>query len=226
MKKVPMTLNSDKHEFVNFREVRMAGIAPGRLYRSSHPAVLSETDFILSKLAEEAGIAAVLNLADNETELAIKAERIMWYYRLFKRGCITALGMGFDFLSGRFSSKLQKGFKFMLEHNGPYLIHCFHGIDRTGFMVMLLEMLMGADKDEMTNDYMMSFFGRPDFENGSEHYQNEKNNFSKVLNTIYTTGKTSEEDDLSKAAENYLLKKTGLTSDEITLLKLTLSKNK
>ncbi|MDR2193740.1 MAG: hypothetical protein LBP19_04640 [Treponema sp.] len=63
-----MTAYSNKREFVNFREVCTAGIASKRLYRSSHPATLSETDFIMAKLAEEAGIAAVLNLVDNEIE--------------------------------------------------------------------------------------------------------------------------------------------------------------
>ena len=54
---------------------------------------------------------------------------------------------------------------------------------------MLLEMLMGADRDEMINDYMMSFSGQPGFENGSERYQSEKNNFNRVLNTISLVSK-------------------------------------
>jgi predicted protein tyrosine phosphatase len=219
-----MTSNSNRCEFVNFREVFTAEIASKRLYRSSHPAILSETDFIMAKLAEEAQIASVLNLVDNEMELAIKADRVPWYHCLFKRGCIIALDMGFDCLSDWFSVKLKIGFKFMLEHSAPYLIHCFQGIDRTGFMIMLLEMLMGADKDEMVNDYMMSFLCQAGFENGSERYQNEKNNFCRVLQKIYNIGKISKADDFAKSAKNYLLQKIGLTLDEINLLKLTLSK--
>jgi hypothetical protein len=133
--------------------------------------------------------------------------------------------MGFDCLSDHFSFKLKKGFRFMLEHNAPYLIHCFQGIDRTGFMVMILEMLMGAGKEEIVNEYMMSFLGQPDFKNGSKSYKNEKNNFCRVLDIIYNIGKISEEDDLAKVAKNYLSKKIGLTLDEINLLKLMLSKN-
>jgi protein tyrosine/serine phosphatase len=220
-----MASYSDKHEFVNFREVCTTGIASKRLYRSSHPVILSETDFIMAKLAEEAGIATVLNLVDNEKEVAIKAARVPWYHCLFKRGCIIALNMGFDCLSDHFSVKLKKGFRFMLEHNAPYLIHCFHGIDRTGFMVMILEMLMGAGKEEIVNEYMMSFLGQPDFKNGSVHYKNEKNNFCRVLNIIYNIGKISEEDDLAEATKNYFLKKIGLTLDEINRLKFILSRN-
>ena len=216
-------MTSYKCEYINFREACTTGIASKRLYRSSHPATLSETDFILAELAEEAGIAAVLNLADNEIELDIKADRVPWYHCLFKKGYIIALKMSFDYLSDQFNVKLQKGFKFMLEHNGPYLIHCSKGIDRTGFVVMLLKMLMGADREEMVNHYMMSFSGLPGFENGSEHYQNEKNNFNRLLNTIYTIGKNSKEYDLVKAIENYLSINIGLTLNEIDLLKLMLS---
>jgi protein tyrosine/serine phosphatase len=218
------TSYSYKHEFVNFREVCTGMIAPRRLYRSSHPATLSETDFTLAKLAEDAGIAAVINLNDNEIELAVKADRVTWYHYIFKRGCVIALNMGFDCLSDQFNIKLQNGFKFMLEHNGPYLIHCLQGIDRTGFMIMILEMLMAANKNEIINDYMASFLDRPDFEKGSERYQNEKKNFCRVLNKIYAIGKISEDDDLAKAVENYLSKKIGLTLDEINRLKLTLSR--
>jgi protein tyrosine/serine phosphatase len=220
-----MTSHSYKHEFVNFREVCTAGIAPKRLYRSSHPAAHSETDFILAKLAEEAGIASVINLSDNEIELAIKASRIMWYYRLFKRGCIIALDMGFDYLSDLFKAKLHKGFKFMLDHNGPYLIHCLQGIDRTGFMVMILEMLMGSNKNEIINDYMISFLGRQGLEKGSEYYKNEKNNFEKVLKGISGFGIISEKNDFVMAAENYLTKEMGMTASDINNLKITLSKN-
>jgi hypothetical protein len=90
---------------------------------------------------------------------------------------------------------------------------------------MLLEMLMGADKDEMANDYMMSFLGRPGFENGSDTYKNKRDNFMRTLNTIYTVGKTSLKDDLAKAAENYLARIINLSLDEINLLKLTLSED-
>jgi hypothetical protein len=221
-----MTLTSNKSEFVNFREVCTTGIASKRLYRSSHPAILSETDFVMAGLAEEAGIATVLNLVDNEIELAIKADCVPWYQCLFKRDCIIALDIGFDCPTEHFGVKLQKGFKFMLEHSAPYLIHCFKGIDRTGFMVMILEGLMGAGKEEMVNDYMMSFLDQSDFKNGSDRYKKEKNNFCEVINKIYNIGKISKANNFAKAVEIYLLKNIGLTLDEINLLKLTLSQNK
>jgi protein tyrosine/serine phosphatase len=200
------TSRSYKHEFINFREVCIGGIAPKRLYRSSHPATFSETNSALAKLAEKAEIAAVLNLDDRETELLIKADRIPWYRHLFEKGCVIALDMDFNYKSDQFSLKLYKGLKFILEHKGPYLIHCLQGIDRTGFMVMILEMVMGANRNEIINEYMISFLEKPGFEKGSEQYRVEKNNFVKILIEINNFAEISREDDLVNAAENYFIK--------------------
>ncbi|MDR0998655.1 MAG: tyrosine-protein phosphatase [Treponema sp.] len=35
-----------------------------------------------------------------------------------------------------------------MEHEPPYLIHCEAGIDRTGFLSMLLEAFIGTKFDE------------------------------------------------------------------------------
>jgi protein tyrosine/serine phosphatase len=220
-----ITLYSYKHEFANFREVCTGMIASKRLYRSSHPVTLSETDLVLAKLAEDAGIESVINLDDNEIQLAIKADRIPWYHCLFKKGCIIALNMDFDYTSNQFNMKLHNGFKFMLEHNGPYLIHCLQGIDGTGSMVMVLEMLMSADENEMINDYMMSFLGRQGFEKGSEHYKNEKNNFKRVLKEISGFEIISGKSNYVGTAEKYFIKEIGLDESEINLLKSILSAN-
>jgi hypothetical protein len=72
---------------------------------------------------------------------------------------------------------------------------------------------------------MLSFSRRPGFEKDSKRYRIEKNNFVRVLNTIYTIGKKSERDHFVDAAKNYLLKNIGLTHEEIHLLELALSKH-
>jgi protein tyrosine/serine phosphatase len=135
------------------------------------------------------------------------------------KGHIIALGMDFNYKSKQFSLKLQKGFKFMLEHDGPYLIHCLQGIDRTGFMVMILEMLMCATNDEIVNEYMISFLGRRGFENGSKRYQNEKNNFIKVFKEISSFKVISTKIDFVRAVEYYLINEIGMTESDINNLK-------
>ena len=52
---------------------------------------------------------------------------------------------------------MKAALQFMISHRGPYLIHCFAGIDRTGFVLALLEVLMGASLKEITNNYLSAF---------------------------------------------------------------------
>ena len=45
----------------------------------------------------------------------------------------------------------------MTEHEGPYLVHCTEGKDRTGFVCLLLEALCGASYGEIVEDYMITY---------------------------------------------------------------------
>ncbi|MBR6236999.1 MAG: tyrosine-protein phosphatase [Firmicutes bacterium] len=45
----------------------------------------------------------------------------------------------------------------MAEKDGPYLVHCTEGKDRTGFVCMLIEMLCGASYQEIVDDYMITY---------------------------------------------------------------------
>ena len=214
----------DKIISANFREVCMGAIAPEWLYRSAHPIICDERDFIMAEFAETAKIAAVLNLADDERVLKQKTVLVPWYNKLFQKGCIIGLNMGFDFRSDQFSGKLNKGIKFIISHKGPYLFHCLQGIDRTGFFVMVLEMLMGADREEIVGDYMKSFFGRPEFEKKSVYYKREYSNFINVLRTL-NGGKSVKNKNISGIAEKYIFENVGLIQSELDQLRLILSKN-
>ena len=45
----------------------------------------------------------------------------------------------------------------MAENEGPYLVHCTEGKDRTGFFCMLVEALAGASYQEIVDDYMITY---------------------------------------------------------------------
>jgi hypothetical protein len=212
-----------KPEFTNFREVCIGDIAPQWLYRSSHPITGGKQDLGISELARRAGIVTVINLSDDEKTLARKVSSVPWYHRLFREDRIITLDMNFDIFGDGFGKKLHRGVEFIAGRGGPYLIHCMQGIDRTGFFIMLLEMLMGADKAEIVNDYMTSFLGRPEFEKGSRYYKREYSSFIAVMKKL-CGGKTVKNDNLPKAAEKYLLEHGGLIRSEVDLLKAQLSK--
>ncbi|MDR2759422.1 MAG: tyrosine-protein phosphatase, partial [Spirochaetaceae bacterium] len=173
---------------------------------------------------ETAQIAAVINLVDDERTLKQNIVLIPWYNKLFQEGCTIALNMGFDFRSDKFGNKLNQGIKFIIDHRGPYLVHCLQGIDRTGFFGMLLEMVMGASKNEIIGDYMASFSGKPGFEKESEYYKREHSNFVKVLREL-NGGKSATTKDLPGMAEKYIFENIGLLQSELDRLRMALSKN-
>jgi protein tyrosine/serine phosphatase len=103
----------------------------------------------------------------------------------------------------------------MIEHNPPYLIHCEAGIDRTGFLSLLIEAFMGAAFDDIVKDYMLSYvegaeFSKDDYKNGSIFIQNM---FSKIKGELLYPN-----DDLQIIANKYLIEKIGLSNNEISLL--------
>ena len=142
---------------VNFREICMGNIAPNTLYRSSHPVKDDKQETIITMLASGARIAAVINLSDFDNEIKRKAFFAPWYNKLLKAGKVIALGMDFNNTGDGFCKKLKRGLQFIINTEGPWLIHCHAGVDRTGFVSMVLEAIMGATLDEISNDYLQSF---------------------------------------------------------------------
>jgi hypothetical protein len=197
----------------------MGGIGPGILYRASHPIGDGEEDAAITKLARRARIAAILNFADTSREIMRKAYPVSWYRKILDSGGVIALGMNFDGMSRRFCVQLKKGIQFMLNRPGPYLIHCYAGIDRTGFVAIVLEALMGASLHEIIDDYLKSFlddkFIAP---HDSQQYQRDSAEVHEILATI-NNGKPVMEEKLRETAEQYLMSKVFLTIAELELLK-------
>ena len=65
--------------------------------------------------------------------------------------------MGVDFAAEEFNAKLKTGLVYLIDNEGPYLIHCNEGKDRAGFVAALLEALGGAEAEEIVEDYMLSY---------------------------------------------------------------------
>ncbi|AEF85269.1 putative lipoprotein [Treponema primitia ZAS-2] len=208
----------------NFHEFRMGSIAPKTLYRSSHP--ITDADIkdakAIAKYATKAKIAAVLNLNNTKAELKALAVFAPWYHDLYKADCIIALDMNFDYLSSRFCTKFRRGIQFMLTQSGPYLVHCYAGVDRTGFVCAVLGSLMGAKLREIVADYVASY-------NDSTMTRNEYKEYSQIIVDLFREmnggGKISDKN-LQSVAEDFLLHKVKLTRKELAGLKMILSINR
>jgi protein tyrosine/serine phosphatase len=102
----------------------------------------------------ESRIMTVLNLSDTTSEITRNAFYAPWYNNLLKNDRVIALGMDFKHNSDNYIKKLKRGLRFIIKSEGPWLIHCHAGVDRTGFFSMVLEAFMGATVDEIVNDYL------------------------------------------------------------------------
>jgi protein tyrosine phosphatase len=209
---------SDEAQTVNFREIRMGNIAPNTLFRSSHPIKDNQQEKAVSLLASKVRIAAVLNLCDTRSEIVSKALFAPWYSKLLKNKQVIALGMDFNCNSESYRKKLKKGLQFMINTEGPWLIHCHAGVDRTGFVSMVLEAFMGAKLEEIINDYLLSFNSIYD----SVIFGVVNDTDSQVVMQLLSTMSDSQainDQNLQQIAEIYLRSKIGLSVEELELLR-------
>ena len=206
-------------EYANFRIINTSGIGQNKIYRSSSPVnPLIKRDKYAMAATEKHGIKTIVNLADTEQEMKNRDNYNDTYY---SKQNVIALGLNVDFNSEAFKKGIKEAIHFMVVNSAPYLIHCNEGKDRAGYLSALIECLMGANVDEVTNDYMITDYNYYNVLPNSEQYEIIKNkNIIKSLSKAFNTDDLGNAD-LSKLCEEYLLS-IGVTKDEIELLKTKL----
>ena len=216
-------------EFANFRVVKTTGMGDGVLYRSSSPIDVGlGRNLYADSLAKVAGVATFMDLAEGE-DAAITYRG--WTNSYYSTQNVVFLGVPPTFVNKVFKNGLVKGFRYMIEHDGPYLVHCTYGMDRTGFTIAVLEALMGATADEIKSDYAKTFTNYYSIVDGvqvaltSEQVDLIKeviaNNLRNSYHTVGVDISDFENVDLAAATEKYLLA-LGMESGEIEALKARL----
>lgn len=219
---------SDDAVFANFRAVTAGSIGNGKLYRSASP-INNEHGRAryANALIRDAGVATILNLADSDEDIAqyCAAEDFdsAYYLALYEDGKVMALDLAVNYFSDKFADSLLEGLRHLANNNPPYSIHCTEGKDRAGFTLMLLEALMGAQLQEIIDDYMLSFYNYYGINKESEPARYEailNNNLIDMLCHVAGADsmETLEKIDLESAVTNYLLQH-GMTENEILTLK-------
>ena len=207
---------------VNFMEVKTVAIAGGILYRSNNPLKGGDDKKIKEALAVRANINCVINFANNRLVTENLSKDVPWYHKLLAEGNVICLPMTVkipDVASNE--KKLKLALQFMISHKGPYLIHCFAGVDRTGYVIMLLQALMGSSLKEISTSYLSAFSFK---DNDSDRIISCRtlNNFLNQIKKMFN-GKNIHDINMQSATERYFLHNVGLSQDEIARLKHILS---
>ena len=204
--------NLTDEEFANFRAVSVKGIKDNILYRSSTPIepAIGRNEYAM----EKAGIHTVINLDDSVDTM----KNYSTYPGSFYSKCaVINPEMNYDFAGKEFGEKVRQSVLFITENDGPYLIHCKEGKDRTGILCAILEYFAGAAADDVNRDYMTTYYNYYNVQPEDAAYSIIlNNNFVKTLSNLFEVDDL-EEADLQEEAEQYL-RAIGLTSEQLTAL--------
>ena len=218
----------DDVTYANFREVTVGSIGNGKLYRTASP-INNEHGRAgyANALIASAGVATVLNLADSREDIEEYCQAddfaSQYYLALYESGHVMALDLNGDFFSHSFGVSVAEGLTFLAHNEPPYCVHCTEGKDRAGFTSMLLGALMGAELDEIIDDYMRSYYNYYGIDQQTQPERYEvvlENNLLAIL--YHVTGVDTYDEltkvDLEDAVTKYLLD-AGMAESDILLLK-------
>ncbi len=225
--------NQTDEEFANFRSVKVNNIKPNILYRSASPINnYFNRSAVADRLAKEVNIKYVVNLSDNEEEINdfIKSDDFNspYYLSLYNNKKVILLSMNVIFNDKDFTNKLVWGLTSMSKNDGPYLVHCVEGKDRTGFAIMVLEALIGSTYDEIIDDYMETYKNYYSItkESDIERYNAIKEiNIDNMLRLITSSDSSVDltKIDYETKTKEYLLS-IGMEEQDIDNLKIKLMK--
>ena len=157
--------------FANYRMVDVGDIRIDVLYRGASPCdnKHNRAPYVDSLLAEDQ-INYIVNLADTPEKIQgymAKPDFNSPYFKsLYERNTVLLaaplekvlpLAMNMNYKSDEFREKVASGLKSMLSFTGPYYIHCQEGKDRTGFVLIVIEALLGASYQDIVDDYMLTY---------------------------------------------------------------------
>ena len=220
----------------NFRNVQTGKLGKGILYRG-HSPICPEYDTIRCKnsddFAWENQIKCVLNLNQNqgEVEKIVHKECPESYYRyLVDLGKVSAIELdGEHAFDPAFGVGVAAQLRFLLDHDGPYMVHCRMGKDRAGFVVALLEALEGSTYEEIGEEYAKSFRNYYGIREGSwmDRYNQTDgaNCFLAMMKQGSTEKYLTDNGTLTRKAARAYLTEIGLADAEINALQTKLAQD-
>ncbi|MBO6118938.1 MAG: tyrosine-protein phosphatase [Lachnospiraceae bacterium] len=155
-------------EYCNFRTVKGGRFKEGILYRSSSPIdPFMKRDKYADECLKKYGVKTIINLNNNLDDTKKFPNYNDTYYSKQK---ILFLNTNADVTSYNFGKCVLRAMHFINENEGPYLIHCMEGQDRTGAVCAIFESLLGASKNELIEDFMKTYENFYKVKKGSDQY--------------------------------------------------------
>ena len=210
-----------EEEFLNAREVTAGQIQADRLFRSATPfePLLGRVEQ-LGEYLKEHKINCVLDLTDTEESLGSYTDLPEYTASLISSGKVIPSCIGVDHIEPEAMKTIGKGLTAMANADGPYLIHCNLGRDRTGVICAVLEALCGASYQEIVDDYMLSYdmLHKIDMDPSSLQYKLFKQRIDEQLEAVLEIGMDKlAESDLKAPARDYL-SRCGMQDESIEKL--------
>lgn len=180
----------------------------------------------VNALCEKAGIGYIIDLADNGAEADVYFEddslNVPYWKYMYKNSKIVPLDIFGYYGDMSYAKAVAEAMRAIIANDGPFLIHCTEGKDRTGFVCALLEALCGASIKEITKDYMKTYsnYYGIDEKSDKETYDSViEVIFEDILCTIAGVNNVSmiNQDNLASGAMNYL-RFGGMSDNEIAQL--------
>ena len=229
-----------KEQFANFRSVKAGNLKEGILYRGASPIDNRRNRAsTVDSLLKENNIKYDIDLADklitSNTFVSVDNKPLLgasnfvigeYFQELMDANKVVLLGMAAAYKTDDFASKMKTMFEAILNNDGPYYIHCLEGKDRTGYVCMVIEALLGATYEELIDDYFVTYHNYYGIEKGSNKYEVIKSlHIDEMIRYVFGF---DENTNLLKAnyhtpVNSYLLS-IGLTQEEIDAIQVKLSK--
>lgn len=218
--------------FANFRPLTAGGIRENFFYRSASPCDDSyNRASYASRLCEREGIRFLLDLADDEAETEQYAQSgnpaCTFWRKLQQEGKVLPLSLAANYRAEKFASGVASALRAVLTEEGPFLVHCTEGKDRTGFFCLLVGALCGGTADELEQDYMITYdnFYGVSQSTAPEKYKAVRDlKFNEMLCFLCEVESVESitPEMLSGGAEQYL-RFGGMNEEEIAQLRLVLT---
>ena len=221
------TVFPSEEVFANFRSIDLGNLKKDILYRSASPCDNQHNRApYVDKLMNRSGVNCVLDLADNDEKISGYMESddfdSPYFASLYNRGKVIPVALSSNYHDDEFNRRLCEGITKMISSDGPYLIHCTEGKDRTGFVCLLLGALAGGSYQELKDDYMVTYYNYYSFDEVSDKTKYDTivdSLFGPMVEVIAGTGVDYKTSDLTGYARDYLSRYGMSDSDIDTLVK-------